>query len=232
VPRPLELPDWLAALAKLRSRLARPMGSYLDWPPDKFDEQRDADGRIWDEPVVCVYVPHERSFLRRSIRRGSGIVSLPLERGNIEIDFEGNLDGDADLARYVARVARAWDRQSRRSPTIARLRIDAEELLQVGWYETETGLVHVKEWKRLPEAPRILTEWLGLETLPATELGADEENDQAPARRREGMPGLIRRLPQTATPGERRPLFAAMGTGQLPRPPPGLQERGPVLGAK
>jgi hypothetical protein len=98
------------------------MGSYLDWPPDKFDEQRDADGRIWDEPVVCVYVPHERSFLRRSIRRGSGIVSLPLERGNIEIDFEGNLDGDADLARYVARVAPAWDRQSRRSPTIARLR--------------------------------------------------------------------------------------------------------------
>jgi hypothetical protein len=72
--------------------------------------------------VVCVYVPHERSFLRRSIRRGSGIVSLPLERGNIEIDFEGNLDGDADLARYVARVAPAWDRQSRRSPTIARLR--------------------------------------------------------------------------------------------------------------
>jgi len=55
------------------------------------------------------------------------------------IDYEGNLYGAVGLDTYEGRVRRAYERHVSRYPTVARMLVPAAELVQIGWYDPETG---------------------------------------------------------------------------------------------
>jgi hypothetical protein len=88
-----------------------------------------------------VYVPVADSRLRGVIRRGSGIVgtAIPGPGRRVLIDFEGNLYGSLQMGEYEERVFHAYDRhvwKGRGYPTVARMIVEAEQLLEVGFVLT------------------------------------------------------------------------------------------------
>lgn len=126
-----------------------------------------------DEPrgSVAIYVPRPGSSLREKIAEGSGVVG-PAASGDarIRVDFEGNLHGLPELARYADRVERAAQRHQWKGgdaqagySTSARARIDRTELIRIGRFDPLT--------RRLDIADRsTLAEWLKVEAVPDREL--------------------------------------------------------------
>lgn len=93
---------------------------------------------------TTLYVPNADSHLRRMIHPGSGIVGTPYDTtaGGIyrpdgepssEIDYEGAVYGQANMATYEERVYHAWDRHVTRYPTVARMVVPTDQLIEVGF---------------------------------------------------------------------------------------------------
>jgi hypothetical protein len=99
--------------------------------------------RANQEPNVTlsVYVPYVGTL--EWIDPGSGIVGSKLdnEPDRIVIDYEANRHGAVNIRTFADRVAHAADRHITRYPTIARAVVDADQLLWVGTFDPNTGVV-------------------------------------------------------------------------------------------
>lgn len=120
-----------------------------------------------------MYVP---SGLVVLVDKGSGIVGRPApnggaygaeshadDNGRVLVDFEGNRYGAANIVTYADRVYHAYGRMVDDYPTVARNYLKAEQLLQIGWFEPEDGVVDVNDYDALAE-------WLGVEEVDEDEL--------------------------------------------------------------
>ena len=126
-----------------------------------------------------VYVPTIDAL---GIDPGSGIVGSiqPATVGNdpdmLVIDYEGNRYGTVNIVTYADRIAYAAGRHTRNYPTVARQWLSpsstAESVLQVGEFDTTTGVVTLSE-------PIFVMSWCTLtaEQLPA-ELLTTSHRDQ------------------------------------------------------
>ena len=116
---------------------------------------------------ITVFVPAPESAALASIRRGSGIVAREAWedlRPEVQIDYEGNLYGAVNLETFANRVRRAWERQERHYPTVARMFVPRYELVPVGWFDPEAGVVNVNR------DDERLAEWLEVERIDPNEL--------------------------------------------------------------
>jgi len=121
--------------------------------------------------VIAVYVPAgEPDFAwrvgagprhARSIKPGSGIVGQSVLEGQmIELYFEGNLYGAVNLDRFAQRVRQAAGRMEQSYPTIARMHVKPEDVIQVGWFDADQGVVVVMPGG---DAARMLASWLDVD---------------------------------------------------------------------
>lgn len=116
--------------------------------------------------MITVYVPDADKLT--VIDRGSGIVGTveawPVHQGDhVLIDYEGNRYGAVNLRTFADRVARAWDRQSVRYPTVARMVVHKQALVEVGEYDQAEGVVRVTN-------AAALADWLDVEVIDPAEL--------------------------------------------------------------
>jgi hypothetical protein len=93
--------------------------------------------------IVSVYVPQVGHL--EWIDAGSGIVGSEQagERGLVVIDFEGNRYHAENIRTLGDRIAHAAGRHVTRYPTVARAVVDADKLLWVGTFDTDTGVVEL-----------------------------------------------------------------------------------------
>lgn len=120
---------------------------------------------------VAVYVPRPDSSLREEIAEGSGIVGpAGSEDARIRVDFEGNLHGLPELARYADRVERAAQRHQWKGrddqagySTSACAHVDRSELIRVGRFAPLTRRLEIEDRAKLAE-------WLNVEAVPDQEL--------------------------------------------------------------
>ena len=120
---------------------------------------------------VSVFVPAPESGSLANIKRGSGIVAVEL-RPWTRIDYEGDLYNASNMVTFADRVKRAWQRQEHEYPTIARMVVPAGELVKVGEFDSENGVVEIGH-----EAPMdadtardILADWLSVSVFSDREL--------------------------------------------------------------
>lgn len=108
------------------------------------------------EATVFVPVPHSRA--EALIDPGSGIVgdTAGQVEGRILVDFEGNRFGAANIATFADRVSHAADRSRNNYPTTARAALPSEDLVAVGVFDPERGIVHL-----FPDRHQVLAAWLG-----------------------------------------------------------------------
>lgn len=93
---------------------------------------------------LVVYVPREGTQADRTIAPGSAIVgTADPHLGLVTIDYEGNLYGMQNLEKFTERLKHAAGRHVTKYPTTARMTVPCEDLVPVGYFDTETGEV---EW--------------------------------------------------------------------------------------
>ena len=111
---------------------------------------------------ISVFVP--ASGVVTGIDPGSGIVAGTPARdeSRILVDYEGNRYGAVNMVTFADRVARAWDRQRTRYPTIARAAMRVEQLVKIGEYDAERGVVLLGEGAPMDResAKQLLADWL------------------------------------------------------------------------
>jgi len=78
----------------------------------------------------------------------------PADPERIVIDYEGNLYGAANIVTFADRVCVAAERHTARDPTIARQYVHAGDLIAVGLWDSDEGVVQVTD-------PEPLAAWLG-----------------------------------------------------------------------
>lgn len=86
-------------------------------------------------PTHVIFVPEEGSNL--GIHPGSGIVAAvdSASSGPVLIYFEGNLFGAENLKDFESRVNQAAGRQVQRYPTIAKMTVSRDQLIEVGRFD-------------------------------------------------------------------------------------------------
>lgn len=119
-----------------------------------------------DKPVqLPVFVPAPDAPVRASILPGSGIVGT-FEHGRLLCDYEGNRYGSPELSRYADRVFHAFGRHVEHYPTVARVWVAPEQMIEVGWFDRRTGRVELHD----DPARQLLSGWLGVESVDPAEL--------------------------------------------------------------
>jgi len=116
-----------------------------------------------DEQKIAVYVPATMRLAH--VKAGSAIVGTPF-RGGVLVDYEGNLHGAANLKTYADRALHAWGRHVKRYPTVARALVEPYEVVQVGSFDPEAGVVAVFRGTQHGALKR----WLGVDDLDEAEL--------------------------------------------------------------
>lgn len=101
-------------------------------------------------------VPTENNIVGRTAKVGSAIVGSPSGNGSLVLDYEGSLHGAVNLKRFADRAAVAAGRHASRYATVARMTALESEVIEVGWYDDETGEVTALE----PSIDALLT-WVG-----------------------------------------------------------------------
>lgn len=121
-----------------------------------------------NDAPMDVFVPNEDHPIRTMIAAGSGIVGAPALRGGyLEVDYEGNLYGAANIVTYADRISLAYGRMVQHYPTIARTLVEPEALTRVGTYLPATGVVDLRH--ATPEGKNLLLRWLH---IPYDQLAA------------------------------------------------------------
>jgi hypothetical protein len=118
---------------------------------------------------VDVYVPVEGSSAARTIDRGSGIVGR-VHGHHVQLDYEGNRYGAANLKTFADRVRQAWGRQSESYPTVARMTVPLLQVVKVGEFHPDTGRVALVN-EHLNDR---LLRWLGLEGETSLEIPMEQ----------------------------------------------------------
>lgn len=109
---------------------------------------------------LAVFLPFDEQL---GIRQGSGIVGSPVEgfdRQMRMIDYEGNLYGSQNVVTFADRCAIAAGRHLERYPTVARMVVHRNRLVEIGEFDPEFGQVELIED---PRARELLADWLGVE---------------------------------------------------------------------
>lgn len=104
-------------------------------------------------------LPRPGSVAAELIDPGSAIVSAETGPALIEVDFEGNRHGAANLTRYWARVVQAAGRHVVKYPTIARARVPRHDLIPIGWFDVASQEITLDATATVTKA---LAAWLGL----------------------------------------------------------------------
>jgi hypothetical protein len=96
-----------------------------------------------------VYVPKLAALAM--IQPGAGIVGGQRlgHPGKLLIDYEDNRAGAENIRSYADRLAQAADRHLTGYPTSSRLLADPDDLLHVGTFDTQTGMVEVSNGEAL-----------------------------------------------------------------------------------
>jgi hypothetical protein len=96
-----------------------------------------------------VYIPKLAALA--TIQPGAGIVGgqRVAYPGKLLIDYEDNRAGADNIRTYADRLAHAADRHLTGYPTSNRLLADPDDLLQVGTFDTHTGMVEVSNSEAL-----------------------------------------------------------------------------------
>lgn len=113
---------------------------------------------------LSVYVPKVGTALDHTLIEGSAIVGSVYEVGGetrVRVDFEGNAYGAHP--DYRAKLLHAAGRHVTNYPTTARMFVPRDELMFVGTYDHENGVLHVED-----SAP--LVNWLGGEDVYEREI--------------------------------------------------------------
>lgn len=96
---------------------------------------------------LSMYVPHPESRLCTALARGSAIVGLPLDTGQIRIYYEGNVIGAQNLKRYREKAVQAAGRMLHSYPagypTRAREDVDPREVVEVGAIDAKTYQIEI-----------------------------------------------------------------------------------------
>ena len=98
---------------------------------------------------VAVYVPKLGAL--PSIQPGAGIVGSQSaeHRDKVLIDYEDNRVGAVNIQTFADRVRHAADRHRTGYPTVSRMLVDDDDLLHVGDFHLQTGIVEVSNGEAL-----------------------------------------------------------------------------------
>ena len=84
------------------------------------------------------------------LKNGSGMVGFGNQDGSVTVYFENNKFDDSSLHKWEHKVAKAYDRMVKLSPTVNKLSGDAENFEQVGFIEaagiTVRNMESLKRW--------------------------------------------------------------------------------------
>lgn len=92
---------------------------------------------------TVVYLLKPETAQRYNIAAGSGIVGEASEADRITVWYEGNVYRSEALCGFAEKVRCAYDRMATNYPTIARMSIPADHLIEVGWYNPVLGTVAI-----------------------------------------------------------------------------------------
>jgi hypothetical protein len=120
---------------------------------------------------IDVFLPSEQ--LASVIDRGSGVVGTTGAAGRYTLDYEGNRFGASNVVTFADRVSVAAGRHLEKYPTVARASVPLDEVLRVGTFDTETGVVDLGAGDvGEDEARHLVAQWCG---LAASELSSELE---------------------------------------------------------
>jgi hypothetical protein len=114
-------------------------------------------------PELTIYVPRTPTpHSLANIKPGSALVGLPAADRTV-VYYEGNVYGADNLRTFAQRLNCAADRLDSRYPTIARISVNNEDLIDVGTVRKDLaslywGVDDIRE-------PELLQHWLGSEPL-------------------------------------------------------------------
>ena len=111
---------------------------------------------------LSIYVPKPGTFAAKTILPKSGIVGTIQEDGRIRIDYEGNKYGSANVKNFADRVLHAAGRHTygdKGYPTVARMWVDQQDVIEVGCWDG----CYVRVLG--DEAIRMLERWLDVTDL-------------------------------------------------------------------
>lgn len=117
------------------------------------------------QDIFNVYVPADETTgtVPCGILPGSGIVGRSTGDGLIEIWYEGDAHGAANLNTFAEKISCAAGRMSSQYPTSARAVVDASSLLLIGKFHLAEGLAVIDEatltskWSGEEAASELLT---------------------------------------------------------------------------
>jgi hypothetical protein len=114
-------------------------------------------------PELTIYVPNTPiPHSLANIKPASALVGLPAADRTV-VYFEGNVYAADNLRTFAQRLNCAADRLDTRYPTIARISVNNEDLIDVGTIRKDlTSLCWIVDDIREPE---LLQQWLGNEPL-------------------------------------------------------------------
>lgn len=140
-------------------------------PYDQDVRQIDNSGGNDHPKTLTVYLPRDIERPLLGIREGSGIVGgcQPAPSGRIAVDYEGNIYGSNGLSRYANRVLHAAGRHATAYPTVARARVEADELVAIGEFDETSGEITLAG----DDEREQLCRWLGVSDLDDDALRAD-----------------------------------------------------------
>jgi hypothetical protein len=116
---------------------------------------------------LAVFVPVSAATpIATIVARGSAIIGEACSDGSegVTVDYEGALNGQANIKTYADRARHAFGRQITRYPTVARCVVPRSELRQVGWFDPESGIA------LFDDAHEAVASWLGVAAIDPQEL--------------------------------------------------------------
>lgn len=125
---------------------------------------------VIDLPTIAVFVPASADMpIAQLVDRGSAIVGCVTgdeAAEQVTVYFEGNRYGYANVQTLADRARIAAGRLIEHYPTVAFAVVSRRDLLKVGWYEREHGIILLRD-RRVHEA---LAAWLSINHVTDSEL--------------------------------------------------------------
>jgi hypothetical protein len=110
---------------------------------------------------AAVFVPADGAdeTVTGPLKNGAGLVGFGNRDGSVTVYFESNKFNDSSLFKWEHKTFKAYDRMVKLAPTVNKLTTDAEQLVQVGFIESQEILVRDME---------ALARWLARSGVPDT----------------------------------------------------------------
>ena len=100
--------------------------------------------------AIFIASPAAEKPLLEALKGGSGMVGFGNKDGSVTIYFENNKFNDSSLAKWHSKVLKAYDRMVKLSPTVNKITLDSDNIIQVGFIEasgiTVRKMDELKAW--------------------------------------------------------------------------------------